>query len=239
VNLFYTKPEHVSHSRLLLEGQEARHAVKVLRHREGDTIHVTNGKGTRYEGKIDSISKSQVSVSIEGQEYQPAPEPQIILAVGLIKKRDRLEFAVEKAAELGAARIIVFTGERSEKTGVRMDRLEMTALSAMKQSLRLWLPGVFHFQSLGEVMEMNQTNRIGVADESMREESGTNTVRVLQKFHNGSSTIIIGPEGGFSESERELMDAEQVFPFSLGPYRLRTETAVTAVMSRLMAWEEE
>ncbi|MEX0994554.1 MAG: RsmE family RNA methyltransferase, partial [Balneolaceae bacterium] len=207
MNLFYTKPEHIGDSRLTLEGQEARHAVKVLRHEAGDSIHVTDGRGGRYSGRIESVSKDRVRVTVENYIRQPAPEPDVTLAIGLIKKRDRLEFAVEKVIELGAAQIVIFQAEHSEKTGIRMDRLEMTALSAVKQSLRCWLPDISHSESLEDMLARHQADhdRTGVADERVPAENGQVDDQDIQKFREGSSLIVIGPEGGFSGFERDLM----------------------------------
>lgn len=236
MNLFYTDPQHITDMHFTLVAQEARHAIKVLRYRVGDMIHATDGCGGRFRGKIESVNNDEVIARIEEQACVPAPLPAVTLAIGMIKKRDRLEFAVEKAVELGAAQIIVFNGDRSEKTGVRMDRLKMTSLSAMKQSLRVWLPEISYCKSLGEVLDRHQPGRIGVADETIKP-GGNRTLpgSDLQEFQGDEpSLIIIGPEGGFSESERERMTAEDVLPFSLGPYRLRTETAVVVVMSRIL-----
>ncbi|MEX0769424.1 MAG: RsmE family RNA methyltransferase [Balneolaceae bacterium] len=233
MNLFYTQPENVRDNYLSLEGQEAHHAVKVLRYGVGDSILVTEGQGGRYTGKIESVSKNQVVVKVEDSVHHPPPVPKVTLAVGLIKKRDRLEFAIEKAVELGAWQIIVFQGIHSEKTGVRMDRLEITALSAMKQSLRLWLPEILHYESLENVLSRHPEDQMGVADEQVSAENESEVCEDMQEFRKGSALMIIGPEGGFSEFERELMEKEEVVPFSLGPFRLRTETAVVSLMSRL------
>lgn len=234
MNLFYTLPENIRDSYLFLEDHEAHHAVKVLRYGVGDTILVTEGQGGRYTGKIESVSKAQVVVKIEEDVHQPPPVPKVTLAIGLIKKRDRLEFAVEKAVELGAWQIIIFQGNHSEKTGIRMDRLEMTALSAMKQSLGLWLPEILHYESLEDVLSRHPEDLVGVADEQLTVENESEGLdEDMQEFRKASAMMIIGPEGGFSEFERERMEREGVVPFSLGPFRLRTETAVVSVMSRL------
>lgn len=229
MNLFYT--EQVFEKRepveLLLKEQEASHATKVLRLDVGDPIHVTDGKGTIYHGVIKSQTPDEVLVTVQEQIAHPAPTPEIILAVGLIKKRDRLEFAIEKAAELGITRFVVFTADRSEKKGVRLDRLEAAAQSAMKQSLRAWLPTLLECDSLDAVLKEHQGIKTIVADE--QEEPGSAGRRVWNRHQQ--LLFVVGPEGGFSDREREILDRAGAERFSLGRHRLRTETAVVALAS--------
>lgn len=231
MNLFYTtnvtRGDEREAIRCLLEGTEAHHAIHVLRKSVGETLFATDGEGTLYEGVIESIEKETVDVAIRKQTVHTGPAPEITIAVGLIKKRDRLEFAVEKAVELGVTRFVIFRGDRSEKKGLRVDRLQAAALSAMKQSLRCWAPEVIEADSVEEVLKKAESEgtKTVIADE--QEEPGRIGRRAWNRFDR--LLFVVGPEGGFSDRERELFQTVEADRFSLGRYRLRTETAVIAI----------
>jgi 16S rRNA (uracil1498-N3)-methyltransferase len=128
--------------------------------------------------------------------------------------------------ELGVDEIIVFRGDHSEKGNVRLDRLESTALSAMKQSLRVFLPKVSFAESLADVIESyEQAGAIIYADETLEQ-------KVSQSHLDSNLMLVVGPEGGFSESERNVLKNRGGVPYSLGDKRLRTETAAVTVTDR-------
>jgi len=227
MNLFYTETIHQSEavSIFLLEGQEAHHAVQVLRLKAGDHLHATDGKGHIFHGVIKEVNKTSVRAAIEQQVAHPAPTPEICIAIGLIKKRERLEFAIEKAVELGVTRFVIFNADRSEKKGMRLERLKTAALGAMKQSLRCWLPVIEECPNLDTLLKNYEGIKTIVADE--KEEPGSAGRRVWNRHQK--LLFIVGPEGGFSDRERDVLDQTDAERFSLGRYRLRTETAVIAL----------
>jgi len=147
--------------------------------------------------------------------------------MGMIKKRQRLEFAVEKLVELGASEIILFESQRTERSNIRIDRLEDKAISAMKQSLRAWLPDIKVYHSFEEVLEQHGTHPSYIAHVKVKAE---NSFTSITKERN-SMLMMVGPEGGFSESEIDLASNYGVEQVSLGPYRLRTETAAIHMVS--------
>lgn len=226
MNLFYANPKYCSDESLLLKGQEAKHASKVLRYREGDPISVTDGVGHRFTGVIQSIRKNEVEISVENKIFEESSERDVTLALGVIKKRDRLEFAVEKAVELGVNRIALYYGDHTEKGKVRMDRVEATVLSAMKQSLRYYLPKVDLYKSMDELMEERSDAEFVVADQQSSNEE--------LDFTNSPDEIVllVGPEGGFSERERKLWQSDSVKSSTvlLGDKRLRAETAAVVMV---------
>lgn len=260
MNLFYTAPENISGKRLVLTGQEALHAGKVLRHRTGDRITVTDGNGGFYTGEITSMERERIVVNIVEKESVKRPFPRIVVAFGLLRKRDRLEFAVEKSVELGACSITVFTGDHSEKSKVNLSRLQATALSAMKQSLRCRLPQINHVHSLGELLKAQknsgrETQEFGTDDDRnlgisfgeksskmgsrpqliVADETVTGDATDLKEISRSKDILaIVGPEGGFSAREREQLTAAGSRFISLGSHRLRTETAVVNFLSRLI-----
>lgn len=234
MNLFYAPPGRISGRRIRLDESEARHAARVLRYREGDAIRLTDGEGTLYKGKVSRVDRNEVDVEWTEREEVPPPRPARVLGMGIIKKRDRLEFAVEKAVELGASGIALFRSRHSEKENVRMDRLESAALSAMKQSLRAWLPAVELYDSPEEVMEAHGEKGAvilahGEGDHPF-EPSGYGGLEKL--------LLMVGPEGGFSDEEVGRARQNGAGVVSLGSYRLRTETAAIVMLSGLLRSEK-
>lgn len=227
MNLFFTPSSEVEPGRLTITGQEAVHISRVLRYSVGDKLLVTDGEGTLYTSRIKSIDKEKIGAEILEKKTETREGSFVTLCLGIIKKRDRLEFALEKATELGADRVILFRGQHSEKGNVRIDRAEAAVLAAMKQSLRLFLPEVIFAESLKEAMQHSGRNsNLIVADETS--EGDQKAVNKSESY-----TLIVGPEGGFSEAERkQLYETLSAVPYSLGKYRLRTETAAMVITHR-------
>jgi 16S rRNA (uracil1498-N3)-methyltransferase len=233
MNLFYAKPEAVLGDSILIEGQESIHIVKVLRHKVGDAVYVTDGVGHRYDCTIKEVSKKSVSLFVENKVFIEPDDPSVSVAIGLIKKRDRLEFAVEKITELGAREIFIYVGDHSEKSSLRLDRIESSVISAMKQSLRYTLPKVHYYQSMANLLEKISGNGpIIVGDETEEEGSAVKAKNIAA--NSREFTLIIGPEGGFSEKERDLFKKVNASTCSLGSHRLRTETAAIVMTDRFI-----
>lgn len=233
MNLFYAKPEAVLGDSIIIEGQESIHIVKVLRHKVGDVVHITDGCGHRYDCTIKEVSKKSVSLSVENKVFIETDEPSVSVAIGLIKKRDRLEFAVEKITELGVREIFIYVGDHSEKSSLRLDRIESTVISAMKQSLRYTLPKVHYFQSMANVLEKISGNGPIIVGDETEDEGSTEEARNIAA-NSREFTLIIGPEGGFSEKERSLFKKYNANTCSLGSHRLRTETAAVVMTDRFI-----
>ena len=230
MNIFYVPPNKVYETHLELTGQEAKHATKVLRYREGDSIQVVDGKGRWFECTIAQLTGATVKAEIQQSEKLPEPRPELVLAMGIIKKRDRLEFAVEKSVELGVSEIVLFRSRHTVKENVRMDRLEMTALSAMKQSLRSYLPAISIYDSLQDVLENHQNYRALVAHEKEEAKAGVSAdIKQQDKL-----LLMIGPEGGFSEKEIASAVDQGAEIVSLGQNRLRAETAAVVFLSQFI-----
>ena len=225
MNLFLT--ESVKNDQEFeLTGQEATHAVRVLRLSPGDAVFATDGEGTIYQGVVSSAAAERLRADVVERRFEQ-PSPDVILAIGDIKKRDRLEFAVEKAVELGIRHLVIWQGDHSLRKTLRMDRLNATALSAMKQSLRAWRPRIETCDSLQALLEAYRDVQTVVADETVpwtgsRERVVAEGERLM---------FIVGPEGGFSTEERELLAKHAIAPLSLGSHRLRTETAAMVISS--------
>ena len=229
MNIFYAPPEQIHGNIIELEGQEAKHASKSLRYSEGDNITVVDGCGGWYEGTVRDIRKNTVAIKINDSKNIKSPSPKLSLGLSIIKKRDRLEFAVEKAVELGVSDIILFRSEHTVKQNVRMDRLESTAISAMKQSLQAWLPAIKIVDGLDQVLAQSEA-KILVAHEKVEDSSG----KISDYKKEERLLLLVGPEGGFSEEEISKISEAGGDQVSLGDNRLRAETAVVVFLSQFI-----
>ncbi|TYP94836.1 16S rRNA (uracil1498-N3)-methyltransferase [Fodinibius salinus] len=234
MNIYYAPPSQVHSQFVELTGQEAKHASKVMRAREGDKLTVVDGEGGRYDGTIARILDESIQINVKESDRTSYPHPEIVLGLGIIKKRDRLEFAVEKAVELGAAEIGLFRCERTVKENVRMERLQSKALSAMKQSLRAWLPDIRLFDSPGQLVDHYPDSNIYVAHEKINPDDPENRADGISTKSPQKMLLMIGPEGGFSVSEVKEMKDRGAKVVSLGPNRLRAETAAIAFLSQFL-----
>ncbi len=226
MDLFYVHPSDVQLPYLTLRDQEARHAGKVMRYRVGDTVYATDGKGYLFKTKLIENRRQEILLELLDKKFEEPPEIKMTLCLGIIKKKDRLEFAVEKAVELGVHKIVVFKGEHSQKEKVREGRLAMSALAAMKQSLRVYLPQILIFSSLERVYEeFGNECTIVLADETSKNEK-------LHIEETENLLLVIGPEGGFSQNEKNLRERWKPLIYSLGEKRLRSETAAIVMVDR-------
>lgn len=234
MQIFYAPPSQIRLPRLELRGQEAVHATRVLRYREGDALTVVDGEGGWYSGTVTSVGNETLVAEVTDHRTVPRPRPCVTLALGILRKRDRLEFAVEKAVELGASAVALFRSEHTVKENVRQDRLDATALAAMKQSGRTWLPPVTVYRSLEEVLESRGEGPVLMAHEKSSGENFDGSALSGE----GNLLVLVGPEGGFSPAETELAERHGAELISLGRYRLRAETAVVAALSSIRSLRE-
>lgn len=227
MNQFYAPSDQITSADITLSGQEAKHASKVLRKNVGDKILVTDGNGIRYTGVIESVDKDELRASILESIRFKEPELKVEICLGLIRKRDRLEFAVEKATELGVSAISLFWADHSEPFKVRLDRLESAVESAMKQSLRVFRPQVTIFDSLHDVIKSDMDGTLIIQADQFGEGEivfdGAETNRII---------LVVGPEGGLSEKEKEILLSKKAVKLSLGDFRLRAETAAVLVAAK-------
>jgi 16S rRNA (uracil1498-N3)-methyltransferase len=220
MNLFYT-PDIVEGLYTLNE-EESRHCRMVLRLREGDMVHLTDGKGTLFEACIIDARSKQVTVNVTGrQENFGRRGYHLHLAVAPTKNIDRFEWFLEKATEIGIDEITPLVCEHSERRQLRKERLEKVITAAVKQSLKTYHPVLNELTDFKRFITSKHEGQLFIAhlDE-------TDPVPLQKVYQKGSDVIIlIGPEGDFSELE--LVSAHSAFyrRISLGNSRLRTETA--------------
>ncbi len=234
--LFYTPDIDTS---LCLSEEESQHCVRVLRYTRGDEILLTDGKGTTYTARITNPHPKHCEFEIVSQEkQQKAHNFHLHIAIAPTKNIERLEWMIEKCTEIGIDEITPLLCRFSERKQIREDRLEKIILSAAKQSLTPYLPKLNPLTTFDELM-LNKGQR--TKDEGLitgkyiahcykedKRELKDEIQRLAEhRTQNAelSITILIGPEGDFSEEEIRLALDKGYIPVSLGNTRLRTETA--------------
>lgn len=220
MNLFYT-PD-ISGETYSLNEAESRHCQKVLRLQQGDVIHLTNGRGTLFEARITDTRSRLITVSITGKvENFGRRDYHLHLAVAPTKNIDRFEWFLEKATEIGVDEITPLICEHSERKHLRIDRLEKVVTAAMKQSLKAYHPMLNNVADFARFVSLQREGQLFIAH--LDEHDPLH----LQKVYNKGAdvTVLIGPEGDFSESELSMAERHSFQRVSLGDSRLRTETA--------------
>lgn len=227
MNQFYASPEQIRGNVITLVDQEATHASKVMRKQPGDEIRITDGLGGLYLATVKSTKKNELQAEIQEKKTYQRPPGKVVLCMGLIRKRDRLEFAVEKATELGVTGIYLFQADHTEPFRVRMDRVEMAVHQAMKQSLRLFMPEVKQFKSLDEILDKTAPDSVIIqASQDADDLPGKE-----MHFNSNDLYLIVGPEGGLSDREEKLLLEKEAKKITLGDFRLRAETAAIVMSS--------
>ena len=205
----------------VLSEEESWHCMKVLRLSEGDAIDLTDGVGNFYHGRLTKIHHKGCLVEISEVKPNPPTPWRLHIAIAPTKNIDRFEWFLEKATEIGIDEITPLFCEHSEREVVKLPRLEKVVISAMKQSLKAWLPGLNEPKKFKDFItgDFHGQKFIGYCETGQESE--------LHHVYNAgaSALILIGPEGDFSKNEVELATHAGFVPISLGPARLRTETA--------------
>ena len=208
---------------IALPADEAHHAVHVLRLRAGDRIALVDGRGTLAEATLLTADKRSCTAEVTAQQHTPDPAAGIHIAVAPTKSIDRFEWFLEKTTELGVARITPLMTQRTERGHLRHDRLLKVLVSAMKQSQRTWLPQLDAPTSLPDLLpELAPQCYFGWC-------VGEHDAFAARYDATRPVSMLIGPEGDFSEEEATLLRAHGAQAVSLGAARLRTETAAIAV----------
>ena len=217
---------------------QSRYLTQVMRLKAGDDLLVFNGVDGEWRCVVAEVLKKGVVLKAVEQARPQDTVPDVHLLIAVVKKA-ALEFAVEKATELGAARIGLVTTRRTQGDRVRMDRLEAIAVESAEQTGRLDVPEIDLPAKLEAVLDgWDASRRLMFCDET----GGAPAMSALAAAGGGPWAILIGPEGGFAPEERERLRS---LPFttavSLGPRVLRADTAATAALTLWQAavgdWE--
>lgn len=207
----------------VLSAETSRHCITVLRMQAGDHICLVNGKGQRADAEIVLPHKQKTGVRML-QVAQSAPRPvRLFLAVGLTKNRNRNEWLLEKATEIGVDVIIPLLCHNSEREKLNYERMENILVAAMIQSQQAFLPEMREIMRPEEAMDYFRRSTGGKVLMAHCEEQDKNPL--MQALNEEDALILIGPEGDFSPEEIGKCLAQGAIPVTLGPNRLRTETA--------------
>ncbi len=225
MELFYCNTINETHA--IFDEQESTHCIRVLRHKAGDRIIFTDGKGKRYVGGIETPHPKNCVVKIESSEEEQAAHAHLHIAIAPPKAIDRFEWFLEKATELGVNEVTPLLCRYSERKHLNMERCEKILVSSMKQSNRLFVPQFNAMMAYNSFMQQPLTGTKLIAH---CEPSEKKMMKNIAPF-NTKITILIGPEGDFSKEEIEKAVSEKFEEITLGEKRLRTETAAIHVCS--------
>lgn len=239
---FYVDKECLSNlsTHVYIQGEDVNHIRNVLRLKLGEQITVNNCDGTDFICTIDDISKEQVSARIDDIITNCVELPVKITLFQGMPKQDKLELIIQKAVELGVNEIVPVITKRSvvkideKKADKKLDRYNMIALSAAKQSGRGIVPKVKDFMSFKEAIEYAKGLCMNIIpyEQAKGIEYSREVVGKIKDYN--SLGIFIGPEGGFAEEEVELAKSIGAECITLGRRILRTETAGLAILSIIM-----
>ncbi len=221
MQLFYNPDIDETTETFSFDKEESRHIIKVLRKKDSDILHVTNGLGLLFETEITLASDNKCIVEVLSIKKSPEPKFRLHLAVAPTKMNDRFEWFLEKATEIGIQEITPVFCDRSERKVVNLERFEKIILSAMKQSNETYLPKLNEAISFKEFIKQKNEDLQLIAH---CEETDKKSLKEVLK-PNENVTILIGPEGDFSDKEIALALENNFQPVMLGNTRLRTETA--------------
>ena len=222
MDLFYSNYK-ATDKHIVINEIDSKHISRSFRKNIGDNIRVTNGLGYLCNAEIIEKGK-KIKVKIKGVEKFEPPNLSIHVALSPLKNISRFEWFVEKATELGISQITPLVCEHSEKKKVNTERLERILISSLKQSNQFFKP------------KINSTNTfenfiLNSEDQLLMANLKTSNKLSEKLFTKSNICLMIGPEGGFSDSEIDLAKKQDIKEVTLGNSRLRSETAAIYGMS--------
>ena len=217
---YFYQQELISTGAFILNEETSKHCIQVLRMKAGEAMHLTDGKGRLHKAIITNEHKRNCEVNIVESSQEERKGRKISIAISLLKNANRLEWFLEKAAELGITEIIPLLCQRTEKQQFRFDRMNQILISAMLQSQQTWLPILHQPTKFEEVIAASNHSQKLIAHCEEGTKQSINKLKIADDVQ-----ILIGPEGDFSPTEINLALQKGYYPTSLGNTRLRTETA--------------
>ena len=215
---------------ITLPKEQVHYVCTVLRMREDDALRLFNGESGEWRGEIKRLSKRSVDIEISEQLRETVSMPGISLAFAPIRKH-RTAFIFEKGTELGVAKFEPIITARTQFPKLNLEKAQAQIIEAAEQTERLDLPELCAPQKLMDWLPHQRDRLIIFADEAGEAQSAKD---ILQKA-TPQTTLLIGPEGGFTEMERDSLRAlRNVKSVSLGPRILRADTAA---LSLLTLWQ--
>jgi 16S rRNA (uracil1498-N3)-methyltransferase len=216
-------------------GDEAHHAIKVLRINVGEEILISDGAGNWVRANVENIEKKTFTAKVLERGFQTEKSPRLIVVQGL-PKSDRVKDAIEILVESGVDLIIPWQADRSISKWRQdsLDKWQSAAVAATKQSRRFRKPEIIDGLSLSQLLEIESENSAVLV---MHESATTKLSEVVTSKFAGMSeiVIVIGPEGGISESELAVLEGAGAHIVGLGPEVFRSAHAGGAALSAVSA----
>jgi len=228
---FYIPPERISGKRVLFPDGERNHLIEFLRCGEKDEVLVTDGKGRLFRVVLEKVSSHRaVGIIKELVTEREPPTPFITLACGIIEGK-RFEVLVDSATQLGVGAFLPLACDYStvewkgDTYRRKLERLGRIVINSMKHSLRLHLPQIFPASKLEDV-NFSRYSTILYGDY----EGVPSLVSFGKEVRAGEVFLAVGPDGGFSHREKEILASRYAIPIHLGYNRLRPEVAAIALL---------
>ncbi len=247
ITYFYVEPKNIGKDFLKIEGDEAKHISLVLRKDTGEIIEVVDGEGSKYQVRITAVGKDWVQGEILSRvRKENEPLAHLTLTQALIKGV-RMDFLIEKITEIGVSSVIPLITERSavklekeRKEFSRLSRWRRIAISGMKQSLRSVLLEIQKPLLFEELLSRIKDYDLALIACQTKKSVPLRQIKEMQEAKEKVKKVLllVGPESGFTPKELEQALKIGVVPVSLGPRRLRAETA-GIVLSSLVLYELE
>ena len=214
--------EDITNNALVLDEDTSKHITGVLRMQVGESLLLTNGKGTKATAVITDDHRKRCAVTITQRDREEKKKGGVAIAISLVKNAVRFEWFLEKATEMGVTEIIPLLCQRTEKEKFRQERLQQIITSAMLQSQQVWMPQLHTPSAFEEVIKQTAYQHKLIAHCLPQQKLSLAQLNIKE---DESSLMLIGPEGDFTQSEIEASFQNGFTPVTLGSTRLRTETA--------------
>lgn len=226
----YVDKELFSGNIIELSEAHSHYLYTVMRCQTGEKIKCFNEKNGEFLSTISTINKKKSILEINKCLRFPPKEGADIWLIFSPLKKDCMDFIIEKSVELGVSAIIPIITQRTNSDRIRLDRIRAQIIEATEQCDRLNVPQVYPLSKLSELISSFATNRILYFMDERRK--GSDIVELFKRNRNKPSAILIGPEGGFSDEEADMLNKSSfVKNVSLGPRILRAETAAIASLA--------
>ena len=222
---FYIENLQSEQNEIVLDEENSKHIVQVLRMKKGEKLNLTDGKGNLIAAEIIDDHKKHCGVKVDNTKHVGQGTRKISIGISLLKNSSRFEWFLEKVTELGVSEIIPLICDRTEKQKFRGDRMKNILVSAMLQSQQCWLP-VLHTPIDYELL-FRQQDTINTSQKFIAHcliDAKRNLTDLVNETLP-SQIILIGPEGDFTKDEVELAKQNHFMSVALGENRLRAETA--------------
>lgn len=236
MQLFYNPDIKMGDTSFSFDKEESKHIVKVLRKKEGDILHITNGLGNSFLANITLASEKKCTITITNCTTQEPTKHYLHIAIAPTKLNERLEWFLEKATEIGIQEITPIICDHSERKVIKTERFQKIIESAMKQSLQYYIPKLNEPIAFKDFVTAPHSGALFIAH---CEESEKKLLKNSLTNKENRFTILIGPEGDFSSPEIALAQQHKFAPVSLGNTRLRTETAGIVACHSVVFQNEE